>query len=136
MLKGSSKKSPVPLSEMLKEFFLKSPFARPGSEEWLFLKLFKNWPKLTKELENLPFSQPVRLHKGNLFIHVENTCTLQEMKFYTEDIKNHIHDYFQKEGIKKQGVKKITLTLNPDLLKQKQYIVKHLSRYNLDFKDK
>ncbi len=134
-MKDSSQKKPVLLSKMLKGFFLKSPFARPDSPEWLFLKLFQNWKDLTKELKDLPFNQPVRLHRGNLFIYVENACTLQEVKFHIEDIRQQIHNYLKAQGITKQKVKKITLTLNPDLLKQKSDIVKHLNRYHLDSKD-
>ena len=135
MPQSPSKKQPVLVSEMLKGFFLKSPFARPGSEEWFFLKAFQAWPEITKELKDLPFNRPVRYRKGHLFISVENACTLQEMKFYTEDIKNHIHNYFHKEGEKKQWVKKITLTINPDLLKQKAHLVKHIKKYQLDHKN-
>lgn len=115
----------MPVSDMLKGFFEKSPFARVGSEDWFFLQLWQIWPRLTHSQVSAS-ARPVRYRKGHLWIGVENAVQLQEMRFHTEHLTNTINNHFNKKWIQK-----ISLRVQAQQIKIKEQTIKELQKYNL-----
>ena len=124
-VKDQENKGLVPVSDMLKGFFEKSPFAREGSEPWFFFQLWQVWPRLD-HAQVIPCARPVRYQKGHLWIGVQNAVQLQEMSFYTEHLKTAINNHFNKKWIRK-----ISLSVHAHQIKMKEHIIKELQKYDL-----
>lgn len=115
-------KTPVLLSNIIQDFFNEHLIK---SDLWFGLKLWKEWSEfITSDI--LKKTKPISYKSGRLLIWVENSVEVQELYFYTEELKQKINFYF-----KKVWIKDIDFTVNKELLQQRKKSMKLLKQIDL-----
>lgn len=101
----------LPVSNVLQSLLANGK--SPLSEQFIRWKLWRNWPEIVGPTlaKNC---QPVGFRKGRLYVWVNSSTRLQEMRFMIGHIKDKINKHLEREW-----VKYIQLTLDkksvPDL---------------------
>ena len=110
-------KNPVPLSDILGPFLHKH---LQNSDQGFGIRLWQNWSRFATN-DILKQSRPVSYQDGRLILWVSHSTELQELDFYTEELKHKINTHFGK-----QWVREIHFTLNRDILKNSEQTAKLL----------
>ncbi len=113
---------PVLLSDILNSFFNNH---LQESDQWFGIKLWHSWPRFATT-SILKQTKPVSYQNGRLVLWVSNSVELQELGFQTEELKDKINSYFEK-----QWIRTIHFTLNKNILKKREQSAKLLRKINI-----
>ena len=111
----------LPLSDITAGFFKQ----QWGKSQGFAVKLWQEWGQFAST-EVLQQTRPVGYQKGRLLLWVDGSTSLQELSFYTEELKNKINTHFGKEW-----VQSVHFTVDREILRKREQSIKLLHKMNI-----